>query len=297
LKIQGESRTQRIYIWFLLPGLVYVLLFVVYPIVFNVQLSFQNVTALNIRSAQKPFIGFENYQHVFSDTELPSILLNTAAFTLGSIVFQFIIGFALALFLQKTFPLRDLFRSLIMIGWVLSPIVVGTVWRWMLNSDFGLLNFILQKIGIIQSNISWLPKPKTAMIGVVFANIWLGIPFNMMLLTGGLANLPESVYESATIDGASKLQQFFKITIPLIRQTIAATLMLGFIYTLKVFDLIWVMTNGGPVNATTTMPVWSYRASFVLFKFSQGATISNILFLMTLVLAVIYIYFFGSKED
>jgi multiple sugar transport system permease protein len=184
-----------------------------------------------------------------------------------------------------------------MIGWVLSPIVVGTVWRWMLNSDFGLLNFILQKIGIIQSNISWLPKPKTAMIGVVFANIWLGIPFNMMLLTGGLANLPESVYESATIDGASKLQQFFKITIPLIRQTIAATLMLGFIYTLKVFDLIWVMTNGGPVNATTTMPVWSYRASFVLFKFSQGATISNILFLMTLVLAVIYIYFFGSKED
>ncbi|MBL7005720.1 MAG: sugar ABC transporter permease [Spirochaetia bacterium] len=297
MKHIGNAKAQRIYIWFLLPGLVYVLLFVVYPIVFNVQLSFQNVTALNIRAPRKPYIGLDNYVQVFTDPELPGILLNTLAFTIGSIAFQFAIGFAIALFLQKQFPLRDLFRSLIMIGWVLSPIVVGTIWRWMLNSDFGLLNFILQWIGVIDTNISWLPQPKTAMTGVVMANIWLGVPFNMMLLTGGLANLPESVYESATIDGANRFQQFFKITIPLIRQTIAATIMLGFIYTLKVFDLIWVMTNGGPVNATTTMPVWSYRASFVLFKFSQGATISNVLFAMTLVLAIVYIYFFGNKED
>ena len=229
MKHIGEGKTQRIYIWFLLPGLVYVLLFVVYPIVFNVQLSFQNVTALNIRASHKQFIGLDNYVQVFSDPELPGILLNTFTFTIGSIFFQFAIGFAIALFLQKQFPLRNLFRSLIMIGWVLSPIVVGTVWRWMLNSDFGLFNFILQWIGLIDKNISWLPQPRTAMTGVVIANIWLGIPFNMMLLTGGLANLPESVYESATIDGANKFQKFYKITIPLIRQTIAATLMLGFL--------------------------------------------------------------------
>lgn len=288
---------QRAYKWFMVPAVLYVAVLVLYPIAYNIGLSFRDVTAMNIRSDSQPFVGLANYLELLSDNVFPEVMSNTVAFTLGSIVFQFIIGFAIALYLNNAFAGRDFVRSAIILGWVLSPIVVGTIWRWMLNSDFGLLNFMLRWIGIMEGNISWLPRPRTAMVGVIMANIWLGIPFNMMLLTGGLANLPESVYESAIIDGATRLQRFFRITIPLLRQTIAATLMLGFIYTLKVFDLIWVMTNGGPVNATTTMSVWSYRLSFVLFKFSRGATAANILFFMTMILAVAYIYFFAREEE
>lgn len=292
----NSYRVHRTYYWFVLPALIYMVLFVLYPIIYNVSLSFHHVTALNLRAPNHDFLGLNNYRNLVGRPEFLTILLQTGMFTFGSILFQFTIGFAVALYLNKNFPAKDFIRSAIILGWVLSPIVVGTVWRWMLNSDFGLVNFILRFFGIIEQNISWLPGPGTAMIGVIMANIWLGIPFNMMLLTGGLANLPESVYESSTIDGATKLQQFFYITIPLLKQTIGATLVLGFIYTLKVFDLIWVMTSGGPVNATTTLPVWSYRLSFVLFRFSEGAAAANILFALTLVVAYVYITWFGRDE-
>lgn len=287
---------QRVYSWFLLPAVLYVLILVFYPIFYNINISLQEVTGLNIRAESHPYIGFGNYRRLMFDPSFYEIVGNTAIFTVASIVLQFVIGFSLALFLNRPFPGRDLFRAAIILGWVLSPVVVGTVWRWLLNSDYGLLNYILRWMGLINENITWLPRPRTAMTGIVIANVWLGIPFNMMLLTGGLANLPDDVFESATIDGATLFQKFFLITIPMMKQTIAATIMLGFIYTLKVFGLIWVMTKGGPVNATTTLPVWSYRYSFVLFRFSDGAAAANILLFITLVLALGYIHYFGKEK-
>ena len=241
-------------------------------------------------------MGAANYLELLHDPAFGAVLGNTALFTVLSIALQFTIGFALAVYLNHRFFGRDLIRSAIILGWVLSPIVVGTIWRWILNTDFGLLNFILRGLKLIDHNISWLPRPTSAMAGVIMANVWLGIPFNMMLLTGGLANLPESVFESAMIDGANRVQRFLRITVPLLKQTIAATLMLGLIYTLKVFDLIWVMTNGGPVHATTTLPVWSYRLSFVLFDFGKGAAAANMLFVLTIVPVVFYIYRFAREE-
>ncbi len=288
---------ERTYRWFMAPALLYLVVFVLYPILHNVTLSLREVTAANIRADRHPFVGLANYLELLRDDAFWRVLGNTLLFTTASITFQFSIGFAVALYLNRRFPARDFVRSAVILGWVLSPIVVGTIWRWILNSDFGLLNFLMRRLGMIDRNISWLPRPGSAMAGVIMANVWLGIPFNMMLLTGGLANLPESVFESAMIDGASRTQRFFRITIPLLRHTIAATVMLGFIYTLKVFDLIWVMTTGGPVNATTTLSVWSYRLSFVLFTFSDGATAANMLFVLTMIPTVIYIYWFAREES
>ena len=286
----------RTYRWFLLPALGYLAVFVLYPVLHNVSLSLRDVTAANIRLQPHPLVGAANYLELLQDSAFGAVLGNTALFTVLSIAFQFTIGFALAIYLNHRFFGRDLIRSAIILGWVLSPIVVGTIWRWILNTDFGLLNFILRGLKLIDHNISWLPRPTSAMVGVIMANVWLGIPFNMMLLTGGLANLPESVFESAMIDGANRVQRFLRITVPLLKQTIAATLMLGLIYTLKVFDLIWVMTNGGPVHATTTLPVWSYRLSFVLFDFGKGAAAANMLFVLTIVPVVFYIHRFAREE-
>jgi multiple sugar transport system permease protein len=134
------------------------------------------------------------------------------------------------------------------------------------------------------------------MIGVIIANIWFGIPFNMMLLTGGISGLREDVYEAAKIDGANSIQRFFYLTIPMLKQTIGATLMLGIIYTFKVFALIWVMTGGGPVNATTTLPVWSYQLSFSFFDFGRGAAAANMLFIIMGIFALFYINIFGKEE-
>lgn len=291
-----QFRKNKFYFLLLIPSLLFITVFVVYPIFYNINLSLRDVTVSTLLTPEWEFIGIDNYLSLIKNEIFMEVIFNSIVFTVGSITFQFIIGFVLAMFLFKTFPGNKFIRTSIIMGWVLSPVVVGTVWRWILNSDYGLLNYTLRNFGIINEYISWLPSPNTAMIGVIIANIWFGIPFNMMLLTGGISGLREDVYEAAKIDGANSFQRFFYLTIPMLKQTIGATLMLGIIYTFKVFALIWVMTGGGPVNATTTLPVWSYQLSFSFFDFGRGAAAANILFIIMGIFALFYINIFGKEE-
>ena len=276
---------------FVIPAALYMLIFVGYPIISNFILSFQDVTVQTINKADKPFVGLDNYIKLLGDPILGKSVVNTFVFTIGSIVFQFIIGFALALFFNKKFSFAKPIRGLMMIPWMIPITITGLMFKFMFTSNVGIINEMLKGIGL--APVDWLFQTNTAMPALIFANIWIGIPFNMILLSTGLTTIPEELYESAAIDGASKTQSFFKITLPMLKPAIESVLVLGFIYTFKVFDLVFVMTNGGPVDSTQMLSTYSYKLSFSLFRYSEGATVANILFVILFIVSLLYIKYFN----
>jgi len=224
-----------------------------------------------------------------SDDLFTKALINTALFTIGSIAGQFVIGMLLALFFHKNFPLNGVLRALFLLPWLIPLIVGSAAWRAILEQDSGILNVTLESLGIINAPIPWLTSPNVALIAIILVNIWLGIPFNVTLLYSGLQDIPDELYEAGALDGATGWKAFWNITLPNLRAVVSVVLMLGVIYTLKVLDIILGLTQGGPANATQTIAVMSYQRSFVEFKFGQGAALSNILILIALVFAIVYL--------
>ncbi|TCL54586.1 carbohydrate ABC transporter membrane protein 1 (CUT1 family) [Kineothrix alysoides] len=285
-------------IFFVLPALAYMLAFVGYPIIYNFILSFQDVTARNLKNGIRDFIGFKNYIDLFTqDNVLTASLWNTLVFTVSCLVFQFIVGFALAVFFNKKFAFSKPVRGLLMMPWMIPITITGLIFKFMFGTDVGIINYFLKTIGLIGENVEWLTSTTTAMPAVIFANIWIGIPFNMILIATGLTIIPTELYESASIDGANKLQSFWRITVPLLKPTIESVLILGFIYTFKVYDLIYVMTSGGPVNSTQVLSTYSYKLSFEMFKYSKGAAVANILFVILFLISLAYLKYVYTEEE
>lgn len=285
---------------FAMPALVYMLVFIGYPMIQNLLLSFKNVDVYTFAKPEnQSFVGLQNYTELFTDVNsiMSRSIGNTLLFTVGSIFFQFFIGFGLALLFSKKFKGCSFFRGVTMISWLLPVTVAGLLFKFMFASSGGIINQFLMGLHLIQTPIDWLLEPGSAMTAIIVANIWIGIPFNMMLLITGLTTIPEEIYESAHLDGANKIQTLFRITIPMIKPAIMSVLTLGFVYTFKVFDLVWVMTKGGPVNATELVSTYAYRLSFEEFKFSKGAAAANILFMILLVVGCFYIKLINDEEE
>ena len=275
---------------FALPAAIYMMVFIGYPMIQNLILSFKNVDVYSFAQPNNQvFVGLQNYIDLFHD---PTFL-----FTVGSIFFQFIIGFALALLFNKKFAGCSFFRGMTMISWLLPVTVAGLLFKFMFASSGGIINQFLVSLHIIDQPMEWLLHPKSAMVAIIVANIWIGIPFNMMLLITGLTTIPAEVYESCSLDGANKIQTLVMVTIPMIKPAIMSVLTLGFVYTFKVFDLVWVMTKGGPINSTELVSTYAYRLSFEEFQFSKGAAAANILFLILLVVGVFYIKLINEEEE
>lgn len=297
----NQTRKKRFFkfdnvgILFVLPAFLYMLIFVGYPIVRNIVLSLQEVTVRTLTADSRPFIGFQNYIKIFQDPVFTKSLLNTLIFTVCCLAVQFVIGFLLALFFNQNFTVAKPVRGLLLIPWMIPITVTALMFKFIFGTDVGILNYFLKSIGVISQNIDWLTSPNTALFAIVCANVWIGVPFNMILISTGLTTIPKELYESASIDGAGKVQTFFKITIPLLRSTIESVLILGFIYTFKVFDLVYVMTGGGPVNSTHMLSTYSYKLSFEMFKYSEGAAVANILLVILMIVGVFYLK--ATKED
>ncbi|HEX3765576.1 MAG TPA: sugar ABC transporter permease [Kofleriaceae bacterium] len=274
---------------FLAPVTVYILAFYAYPLYRNLDLSLHDYTVRSFVQGGARFTGLDNYRAVLRDPTFGPALLHTAVFTGASIAFQFAIGMALAVFFHHHFRLSVTLRALFLVPWLLPLIVSASTWSWMLNSDSGVVNAVLRMLG--GSPINWLTSPRWSLISVTIANIWIGIPFNLVLLHSGLESLPAHVEEAAALDGATAWQKFWFVTFPLLRPVSAITLLLGLIYTLKVFDIIWIMTRGGPVDSSTTLATWSYRLGFgnLLPAFSPGATVGNLLIVLALIFGLLYI--------
>ena len=297
MKTLGRAFRRNVGVWFVVPALVYMLAFVGYPIVSNIILSLQDVNVRTLLSPDKPFVAFNNYIEIFKDSVFRTSLWNTLIFTVGSLVFQFIIGFLLALFFSRNFKFAKPIRGLLMMPWMIPITITALIFKFIFGTDVGILNYILNSLGLIGQNIDWLTSPGTAMVALIAANVWIGIPFNMILISTGLTTIPSELYESAAIDGANKTQSFFRITLPLLRPTIESVLILGFIYTFKVFDLVYVMTGGGPVNSTQMLSTYSYKLSFDMFKYSKGSAVANVLFIILLIVSVFYLKYAYTEED
>jgi multiple sugar transport system permease protein len=179
---------------------------------------------------------------------------------------------------------------------MLPTVVSGSVFRWMFDGDFGVLNYALRELSLIDKNRYWLLDPDTALAGTILANIWVGIPFNMVLLLAGLQNIPTTLYEAASVDGANAWQRFWSLTLPLMRPVSLSVLLLGIIYTFKVFDLIYVMTGGGPVDATTVLPIETYNLSFKFFRFGEGAAAATMLLVALIGVALAYLFWTRREE-
>ncbi|MBA3869815.1 MAG: sugar ABC transporter permease [Anaerolineae bacterium] len=273
---------------FVVPMLIFIILMVGYPIFVNIQMSFYDVNVQTFRSGNAPFVGLDNYLKLLHDPAFLKAVTLSFTFTTISIILQFTVGFALALFFKNPFPGNGVLRAMLLLAWLLPAVVVGNIFRWILDGDYGVLNYFLQSIGFLQTKTYWLLNPNTALLGTILANAWVGIPFNMMLLLAGLQNIPETLYEAASIDGADSTKHFRYITLPMMRPVALGILLLTFIYTFKVFDLIYIMTAGGPVDATTVLPIHIYRLTFSFFRFAQGAAAAVLLLLGLLCLAIGY---------
>ncbi len=288
-KVKKIFRYDNAGVLFVLPAFIYMLVFVGYPIIRNIILSFQDVSAGNLVRGVKNFIFFDNYLELFQDSVFRTSLFNTLRYTVLCLVFQFVIGFALALFFNRRFSFAKPVRGILLVPWMIPVTVTALMFKLLFATDIGVINYILRSFHLINKNIEWLTTPQTAMFALICANVWIGIPFNMILISTGLTTIPKELYESASIDGANKTQTFFSITLPLLKPTIESVLILGFIYTFKVYDLVYVMTSGGPVNSTHMLSTYSYKLSFEMFKYSKGSAVANVLLVILLVVGVFYI--------
>ncbi len=289
-KRRGRPGGSQLAAWaFLAPLVIYLVAFYAYPMYRNLDLSLRDYTVYTFVHGGAPFAGLSNYSLVFHDPTFATALVNTLLFTFISLVFQFAFGMALAVFFAQNFRLSATLRALFLVPWLLPLIVSASTWAWMLDSGSGIVNYGLHFLGI--APVDWLTSPHWSLVSVIIANIWIGIPFNLVLLYSGLQAIPATLYEAAALDAVNGWQRFWRITFPLLRPVSAITLMLGLVYTLKVFDIIWIMTKGGPVDSSTTFATWSYRLGFgnLLPSFGPGAAVGNLLVIMALIAGLVYI--------
>lgn len=274
---------------FLLPLVLYLLAFYAYPLYRNLELSLRHYTVRSFVQGGAPFTGLANYRAVFDDPTFGPAMAHTVVFTVASLAFQFTIGLALAVFFHQHFRLSATLRALFLVPWLLPLIVSSSAWSWMLNSDAGVVNAVLRSVGL--APVNWLTSPDWSLVSVIIANVWIGIPFNLVLLYSGLSGIPAHIHEAAALDGAGAWQRFWRLTFPLLRPVSAITLLLGLVYTLKVFDIIWIMTRGGPADSSTTLATWSYQLGFgsALPRFGPGAAVGNLLIVAALVFGLVYI--------
>ncbi len=280
---------------FSLPAFVFMVAVIGFPVIYNWIISFQNMTSRTFNAGTVDFARLGNYMTVLSDPHFKTAFFNTLVYTVACLVIQFTVGFCLALLFNQKFRLAQPLRGFLVISWIMPMTVVALMFKYIF-SDSGIANYILMNLHLIKEPVEWLTSTKTSMLAVIITNSWVGIPFNMLLLATGLSNIPGDIYESAMIDGAGGIKRFIYITVPMLKQSILAVLVLGFVYTFKVFDLIYVMTGGGPVDSTEVLSTYSYRESFQHFNFGTGAASANILFVCLFLVGLIYIKLIG-KED
>jgi len=290
------KKPQDILIKYLLPTLIVLTLLVYLPVCRSFVMAFQNYNLYNLKD--KGWNNFANFRAVFTDQTYPfgRVLLNTVLWVFISLAFQFTLGFILALLLRKPFKGRGLYTSLVFYPWALSGFAIGLVWSWIFNGQFGLANDILMKLGVIKAPIGFLSDPHYALMSVIIANIWYGIPFFGIMILAALQSIPNELYESAKIDGANWFTQLFRITIPYIKPTLVSTTLLRVMWIMNFPDIIYGMTNGGPANATNILATEMLNKIMKEYNYGQASAIGLIIMMILFVYAFFYLKFTSRKE-
>jgi multiple sugar transport system permease protein len=269
---------------FILPFLIFCLALLLYPVIYSLTLSFRDATVETFVSGEMPFNGLTQYQAALADPVFWRALVNTILFAFFSILFQFTIGFLLALFFQADFPLKNFCLALLLIPWVSPVLTAANIFKGLFN-EIGPVNQIFNSIGL--HPLPWLADPVYAFPATIVANIWIGFPFNFILLYAGMRSIPIEVYEAARIDGARFWKRVAYITLPMLKPVSVAVLTLGTIYTVKVFDLVFIMTGGGPANGTQLLSTYAYQVGFSVLNFGEAAAIATLMVLLVLLLNLV----------
>jgi len=282
--------------YMLIPAFVFLTLFTYIPIVRGGIMAFQYYNMFNLTNIH--FNGLENFKAIIFDKNFNfwKILLNTAVWVFVSLTFQFVLGFILALLMRKPFKGRGIYSAFVFYPWAVSGFAIGLVWSWMFNGQFGIVNDLLKKIGLINQNIGFLSDPRFALMSVIIANIWYGVPFFAIMLLASLQSIPQELYEAAEIDGANGFQKLFKITIPYIKPTIISTTLLRTMWIMNFPDIIYAMTRGGPANSTNILATHLINKVYQFYDYGQGTALGLIIMGILFTYALFYLRISSSKE-
>lgn len=270
----NRQRQMRTGLLFVLPSALVIVVMMVVPIVRTLVFSFSKVT---LPAFTTEFNGLDNFKDVLSMKEFPQVVQNTLVWIVGTVVLRFTLGFLAAFILDGQGKGIRAVRVMALLPWTIPSIVAANSWRWMLQSDFGLINGMLQNIGLGALAQPWLSTAATAMPTVMVAYMWSGFPFVMMMILAGLQGIPDSLYEASAIDGASKLQQFRYVTLPSLKSVIFMVAVLEAVNAINAFDLLFVLTGGGPGTASEILGITIYRLGFKLFDFAHASAASTLL--------------------
>ncbi len=277
-------------LWFMLPTALILGLFLAFPLIKGIWLSFTNARI----GRAGVFIGLENYTWLWEDEVFWLSVFNTCLYPAVASIVKFGVGLYLALLLNKNLPFKSLIRSIVLIPFVVPTVLSAIAFWWIFDSQFSIISWSLRHLGVIDGNLDFLGDPSNARACVIFANIWRGVPFIAPTLLAGLQTVSPSLYEAATIDGASPWQIFYKITLPLLTPIIAVVMTFSVLFTFTDFQLIWAMTRGGPVNATHLMATLSYQRGILSGTLGEGAAIATAM--VPFLMAAIGISWFGLQR-
>ena len=271
----------------LIPAFAFMVGFIVYPIMHAIWLSFQDLYLMRGIDSIEPY-GLGNFRRFFADPRWGLYVRNTLIWTFGSVIGEVLIGLLLALLLNRRILFRPIWRGIVILPWLMPPVVVAIVWRWVLDGEWGVLNYVLMRMGVLETRISWLTNRSTMWASILMISWWKSIPFSFVNLLAGLQMIPEELYQAAIVDGASLWHRFRLITLPLLRPVLAVVALLMTIWRSHDFNLLWALTRGGPGGASTTLAILSYRTGFEFYRVAYGASIGVLLMAFMLVFTGMY---------
>jgi len=258
---------------FMLPAAILVAALMYWPMIDTFRESLYATTFLN---PNPTFIGLKTYEQLFGDSTFWQIVRNSIIWTVGVVLLQNVGGFFIALLLNQKLPCQGILRSLILLPWVLPGVVAAILWRFMYDPQLGLINSFFMRLGIVEHGVGWLAEPSTAMAAVIFAAFWKGFPFSTVVFLAALQNVDQEQVEAAKIDGAGSVRRLFDVVIPAIWPVAVVNVLLTTILTFNYFDIIYVLTRGGPLNATAIFPTRIYEVGFGQFKFGEAAAYGSL---------------------
>ena len=283
----GQLTKRQLGILLCLPAMIMVLGVVGYPLLYSIYITFHKMNFTRADVGPQ-FVGLQNYIRVFQKPDFWRAFLRSSLFVVYDLLAGMPVGLAIALLLNQRFRLRGLARATILLPYVLSGTVLGLIWKWIYNPNHGALNALFQQLGLISDYVAWLAEPRRALHMVILVNLWQGTPWVIIMYLAGLQSIPEELYDAAKVDGASSWQTLFKVILPLLNPITLAMLVLKTVWTFQVFDIVWVLTRGGPASATQVVSYFIYYSSFFQLKFGYAAAMSYVVLGIVLVLVVIY---------
>lgn len=279
---------------FLAPALILLVVFYGYPILKAIAIAFRDYNILNPEGST--FSGIDNFIRMTKDSVLPLALKNTLIYVAVSLALQFLLGFTLAMLLWKNFKGRGIYQALVFLPWAVAGFLIGIMYRWMFNAQYGVFSDILEHLGLMDSGMSILSNPKTALWGPILGCVWYGVPYFAIMILSALQGVSTEMLEAAQVDGAGAASRLFKIIIPSIKPTILVTLLLRVIWIFNSADIIYVMTNGGPVNASQTVASYLFQLAYTKHDYSLVCAVSLLIMLALLIYAFIYLKATGFEE-